>query len=97
MGNEVNRTFTNPRGVYTFGKCEIGRLAEKSIKISTGFCCPNLSGEFEQEWTHGTRPQPKSMICHGSREGETRLHNIEAVCGIAGFAGSTTSGKTTRI
>jgi hypothetical protein len=31
MGNEVGRTFTNPCGVYTFGKGEIGGLAKKSI------------------------------------------------------------------
>jgi hypothetical protein len=97
MGNEVGRTFTNPCGVYTFGKSEIGGLAKKSIKISTGLCCPNLSGELQQEWPHGTRPQSKSVICHGSRKGETRLHNIKAVCGIAGFAGSTTSSKTASI
>jgi hypothetical protein len=97
MGNEVGRTFTNPCGVYTFGKGEIGGLVKKSIKISTGLCCPNLSGEFQQEWPDGTRPQSKSMICHGSREGEARLHNIKSVRGVAGFAGSTTSGKTARI
>jgi hypothetical protein len=31
MGNEVSRTFTNPCGVYTFGKSEIGGLAKKTI------------------------------------------------------------------